>query len=65
MPKLKTRKKTAKRFRITKNGKVLSMKPGRRHLLADKPKKAKRQMRTNKEITGGMALKIKAQLPFA
>jgi large subunit ribosomal protein L35 len=65
MPKLKTKKKTAKRFRITKNGKVLSKKPGRRHLLADKAKKSKRQMRTNKEITGGMSLNIKAQLPYA
>jgi len=65
MPKLKTKKKTAKRFRITKNGKVLSKKPGRRHLLADKAQKAKRHMRSNKEITGGMAMKVKAQLPYA
>jgi large subunit ribosomal protein L35 len=65
MPKLKTKKKAAKRFRITKNGKVMTKKPGRRHLLADKGRKSKRHMRSPKEITGGMALKIKAQLPNA
>lgn len=32
MPKQKTHKGTAKRFRLTKNGKVMRMKPGRSHL---------------------------------
>ena len=32
MPKMKTHKGTAKRFRLTKNGKVMRMKPGRSHL---------------------------------
>lgn len=32
MPKQKTHKGTAKRFRLTKNGKVMRMKPGRTHL---------------------------------
>jgi large subunit ribosomal protein L35 len=32
IPKLKTHKGTAKRFRLTKNGKVMRMKPGRSHL---------------------------------
>jgi large subunit ribosomal protein L35 len=32
MPKLKTHKGTAKRFRLTKNGKVMRMKAGRSHL---------------------------------
>ena len=32
MPKLKTHKGTAKRFRVTKNGKLLHMKPGGSHL---------------------------------
>jgi large subunit ribosomal protein L35 len=65
MPKLKTKKKAAKRFRITKNGKVLTKKSGRRHLLADKAHKTKRQSRNNFEVPGGMAMKIKGQLPYA
>jgi len=32
MPKMKTHKATAKRFRITKNGKLMHMKTGRTHL---------------------------------
>ncbi|NJN81088.1 MAG: 50S ribosomal protein L35 [Caldilineaceae bacterium] len=32
MPKMKTHKGTAKRFRLTKNGKVMRMKAGRSHL---------------------------------
>lgn len=32
MPKIKTHKGTAKRFRLTKNGKVMRMKAGRSHL---------------------------------
>ena len=36
MPKLKTHKGTAKRFRLTKNGKVMRMKAGRTHLRRNK-----------------------------
>jgi large subunit ribosomal protein L35 len=36
MPKLKTHKGTAKRFRLTKNGKVMRMKAGRSHLRRNK-----------------------------
>ena len=36
MPKMKTHKGTAKRFRMTKNGKVMRMKPGRTHLRRNK-----------------------------
>lgn len=32
MPKMKTHKATAKRFRLTKNGKLMHMKSGRTHL---------------------------------
>lgn len=32
MPKIKTHKGTAKRFRLTKNGKLMRMKAGRSHL---------------------------------
>ena len=39
MPKLKTHKATAKRFRLTKNGKVMRMKAGRTHLRRKKSSK--------------------------
>jgi large subunit ribosomal protein L35 len=65
MPKLKTKQKAAKRFRITKNGKVLAKGTGRRHLLGDKPKKLKRHMRFTRELPSAVAPKIKKQLPYA
>lgn len=43
--KMKTNKAVKKRFRITKNGKVLSTKTLRRHLLTDRSSKKKRQTR--------------------
>ena len=45
MPKLKTRKSLAKRIRISKNGKIKYFKPGRRHLMACKSGKRRRQLR--------------------
>ncbi len=45
MPKLKTNRSAAKRFRITKNGKVKRGKPGRRHLLSVKTARRKRHLR--------------------
>ncbi len=40
--KAKTKKSAAKRYRITKNGKVLYNKMGKRHLLTKKSAKSKR-----------------------
>ncbi len=64
MPKLKTKKKAAKRFRVTKNGKVLAMATGRRHLLGDKNPKRKRQMRGTVELEGNVARNVKTVLPY-
>ncbi|MEW6515674.1 MAG: 50S ribosomal protein L35 [candidate division FCPU426 bacterium] len=64
MPKLKTKKKAAKRLRVTKTGKVLAKAPGRRHLLGDKSPKKIRQMRQNIEIRGRQARVIKTLLPY-
>ena len=45
MPKQKTRKILIKRFRITKNGKVLRRQAFRRHLNAKKSAKRKRSLK--------------------
>ena len=42
--KLKNNKSAAKRFIVTKNGKVLYRKQGRRHILTGKTSKRKRQL---------------------
>ena len=43
--KLKNNKSAAKRFRVTKNGKVLYAKQGKRHILTKKSSKRKRGLR--------------------
>lgn len=45
MPKLKTKKAVAKRFKVTKKGKVKRAKANRRHILTSKTRKSKRQSR--------------------
>jgi large subunit ribosomal protein L35 len=68
MPKMKTHKGTAKRFRITKKGKLMRMKAGRSHLRRNKRKATNRQFRhavpstvksniKQVEQTGGKAVK--------
>ena len=45
MPKLKTNKGTAKRFKVTKNGKIKRNKAGSSHILSKKTTKRKRKLR--------------------
>jgi large subunit ribosomal protein L35 len=45
MPKQKTNKSAAKRFRVTRRGKVMRRMAGKGHLLAKKSKKRKRSLR--------------------
>ena len=59
MPKQKTKKIITKRFRITKNGKVLRRQAFRRHLKAGKSKKRLRNLKKVIELKGFMAKKIR------
>ncbi len=45
MPKMKTRKSAAKRYKLTANGKVKYKKQGLRHILTKKSTKRKRSLR--------------------
>ncbi len=47
MPKMKTRKAVAARFKATGTGKLMRNKQGKRHLLTRKPNKRKRQARNS------------------
>ncbi|MBE9508110.1 MAG: 50S ribosomal protein L35 [Chloroflexi bacterium] len=50
MPKMKTHKSTAKRFKITGKGKLRRLKIGRSHFRRKKSKRSKRQLRQYVEI---------------
>lgn len=44
MPKMKTKKAVAARFRVTATGKLKHSHPGKRHILTSKTPKRKRQL---------------------
>lgn len=50
MPKMKTRKTVAKRFRTTGSGKLMHVQRNKRHILTKKSAKRKRQLRQEKEL---------------
>jgi large subunit ribosomal protein L35 len=53
MPKFKTHRGAAKRFRITGTGKIRRRKAYRAHLLEKKPSKRTRRLARGAEVTGG------------
>jgi large subunit ribosomal protein L35 len=59
MPKKKTRKALAKRFRITSKGKVLHSKAGKSHLQSGKSGNRKRSLRKKTTLSKGESAKIK------
>ena len=65
MPKLKTVKGVKDRFRVTRTGKVLAFRPGRRHLLSGKRAKIKRHLRNPAVASERDAWKIRSLLPYA
>jgi large subunit ribosomal protein L35 len=64
MPKLKTRKAAKKRYRITKNGKVMINKMGRRHILTKKNAKRKRRLRQTGQLKACETKRIVKMLPY-
>jgi large subunit ribosomal protein L35 len=63
--KVKTKKSAAKRFSVTKNGKVKYAKQGRRHLLSDKSSKRKRILRVGGILKPCEQKRVKSLLPYA
>ncbi|WP_139653447.1 50S ribosomal protein L35 [Raoultibacter phocaeensis] len=51
MPKMKTHRGTAKRFRVTGSGKIMRSKQGRNHILEKKSQKRKRNFRHETEVS--------------
>jgi large subunit ribosomal protein L35 len=62
MPKMKTDKGAAKRFKITGTGKIRRRKAFMNHLLEKKPSKRTRRLKRGVEVTGGDAKQIKRLL---
>lgn len=64
MPKIKTHRGAAKRFRRTARGKFLRAQANRRHILTGKPRKRKRQLRGTALVSEADAAQIKNLLPY-
>ncbi|MDD4202963.1 MAG: 50S ribosomal protein L35 [Candidatus Omnitrophica bacterium] len=65
MPKLKTNKGAAKRFKFTKTGKVKRKGAGKRHILTKKSSKRKRNLGKTKGVDGVGAKHLKMLMPYA
>ncbi|MEK7159281.1 MAG: 50S ribosomal protein L35 [Patescibacteria group bacterium] len=63
MPKLKTIKAVAKRFRITKNGKVLKKKCGQDHYNSRESGKVSRNKRRPTKLSDAFTRNVKGFLP--
>ncbi len=64
MPKIKTKKAMKKRYRVTKNGKVLASKTLRRHMLTDRSPKKKRQLRRGIQVGKTHVKAVLLNLPY-
>lgn len=60
--KMKTNSSAKKRFRVTKNGKVIGNSAGSSHLLEKKTRKHKRRIKQKASLTGAEAKRIKTLL---
>ncbi|MDD2751526.1 MAG: 50S ribosomal protein L35 [Candidatus Omnitrophica bacterium] len=66
MPKLKTKKGTAKRFKLTKSGKIKFYSGGKSHLATSKQPEKLRKLRKARVFKSGKELAaIKRLLPYA
>ena len=64
MPKMKTHRSAAKRYKITGSGKVLRQKAGKGHLLAHKSPARKGRLTGTTEVFEGNLAMIAKELPY-
>ena len=65
MPKMKTKKSAAKRFRVRAGGSVKRGQAFKRHILTKKTTKNKRQLRGSTSVHETNAASVRAMLPYA
>ncbi|NMB41089.1 MAG: 50S ribosomal protein L35 [Firmicutes bacterium] len=64
MPKMKTHRGAAKRFKKTKTGKIKRFRAFHSHILGKKSQKRKRRLRSATLVSKSDAKKIKKMLPY-
>lgn len=63
MPKMKSHRGAAKRFKKTGTGKVSRMKSGKSHILTKKNRKRKRRLRKHALVSSADAKRVALMLP--
>jgi large subunit ribosomal protein L35 len=64
MPKLKTHRGAAKRFKKTATGKFKRASAFKRHILTGKTTKSKRQMRGSEDVADQDVARLRRMLPY-
>ena len=64
MPKIKTNRAAAKRFKKTGTGKLVRHKAYKSHILTKKTTKRKRNLRKNTLISSAMENNVKKMIPY-
>ena len=64
MPKMKTHRSGAKRYKITASGKIVRRQAGRGHLLANKDVSRKRRLSKMVEISESQVKLVSKELPY-
>ncbi|MFH1675178.1 MAG: 50S ribosomal protein L35 [Pseudomonadota bacterium] len=65
MPKMKTHRGAAKRFKVTGKGKIVRSKAYASHILTKKTTKKKRHMRKDGLVDGANLASVKKMIPYA
>ena len=65
MPKMKTKRGAAKRFKVRASGSIKRGQAFKRHILTKKTTKNKRQLRGSTGVHKSDVASVKAMLPFA
>ena len=65
MPKLKTKRSAAKRFKVTGTGKLMKMKANKNHILNKRTTKKKRRLRKAVEVDQTNVKMMKRMLPYS
>ncbi len=65
MPKIKTKRAAAKRFKVTGTGKLMKMKANKSHILNKKSRKRKRRLRKAVEVDASNVKMMKSILPYS
>ncbi|MEW6082729.1 MAG: 50S ribosomal protein L35 [Bacillota bacterium] len=64
MPKMKTHRGAAKRFRVTATGKVVHARAGKSHKLTKKSAKRRRTLRHEGEVSPAESRRLKRLIPY-